>query len=47
MKKLILIIFYFIYNNNHSLSFSFGYRRDSNPNTFYKVYLNGEVLGNY
>lgn len=24
---------------------SFGYRKDSNPNTFYKVYLNNEVLG--
>ena len=24
---------------------SFGYRKDSNPKSFYKVYLNGKVLG--
>ena len=44
MKKLILIIF-ILFITIITVYLSFGYRRDSNPNTFYKVYLNGEVLG--
>ena len=39
MKKLILIIF-ILFITIITVYLSFGYRRDSNPNTFYKVYLN-------
>ena len=44
MKKVLLIIFFTIITIG-TIFLSFGYRKSSEPNTLYKVYLNEEELG--
>ena len=44
MKKILMVIF-IILISVVTFYLSFGYRKNSNPKSFYKVYLNGKVLG--